>query len=63
MIPDPNTSVDPLYTDDMAWTGISDAAEFKKLPQTEKDRLIEIIEGERGNNSDPNFVAKGKPCP
>jgi len=61
---DPNTTVDELYCWDMAWTGTSDSQGFKILPQSEKDRLIKVFEGERGNNNaSPDYTQKGKPCP
>lgn len=61
---DPNTTVDALYCWDMAWTGTSDSQAFKNLPQSEKDRLTTVIEGERGNsNASPDYSQKGKPCP
>lgn len=46
----------------MAWAGTSKAKGFTTLSPGKKDSLNNIIEGERGNNIDPDFVQKGKPC-
>ncbi len=61
---DPLTTVDALYCDDLAWSGTNDSEGFKGLPQSERDRLTNKIEGERGNNAvSPSYTQKGKPCP
>lgn len=42
----------------MAFKGTVDAPGFKMLPQSEQERLTEIIEGERGNRN--NYISTMK---
>ena len=60
---DPFTTVTIDYCKKMAWSGTTDSQAFKDLNQGMKDLIIEITEGERGNDSvSPNYYKKGKPC-
>jgi hypothetical protein len=61
---DSNTSVDLDYCKKLAWTGTYDSKGWKLLSNYEKQDILEVITGERGNNpNQANYSQLGEACP